>query len=540
MTRLDDLLAWLRRPESYGLPAGETVDVCETPGAWVFLAADRAFKVKKPVDLGFLDFSTLEKRWAIMKEELEINRRTAPDYYLRIAEITEEPGGGFAFDGAGGTVEVALVMKRFDQDRLLSRVAARDGVSDDLAERLGAAVAAFHREAIAAGGGDRADGAAAMIRHAEVNAASLRENAHVFAAGAEPGSAPNFESAALCAAGDVEALIAETDAATKAQAPLFDARAAAGWMQRLHADLHLENIFLGDDGAPVLFDAIEFDPALATMDVMLDLGFLLMDLIERGQPRAANRVLNVWIDRMARLDAPAVYEGLALLPLCVSSRAAVRAHVRARLAAQSDPPDSEKAEDARAYMALARKALAPATPRLIAIGGRSGTGKSTIAKALAPDAALFGGPVAGAVIVRTDEVRKRLFGVAPLEPLPREAYTDEAHARVYAACFEAAGWTLGAGASVILDAAFLDPAERAAAEQTAATAGVAFAGLWLDAPEAVLIDRVSARAGDASDADAEVVRGQFARDVGEVTWACADVSGTVEQAIAAARKATER
>ena len=200
-----------------------------------------------------------------------------------------------------------------------------------------------------------------MRRNTATNAGSLRENAHVFASGA------------------VERLLAATDAEIEARADLINARAEAGWVRRVHGDLHLENIFLDEAGRPTPFDAIEFDDLLATVDVVMDVAFLLMDLVRVGETRAANRVLNVWLDRMARVDAKAAYEGLALLPLCLSCRAAVRAHVRARLSTILEGEASTRAAvEARGYLERAQAWLAPPPPRLVAIGGRSGTGKSTL------------------------------------------------------------------------------------------------------------------------------------------------------------------
>lgn len=509
-----DLLAWLRTPAAYGLASDARVDVIETPGARVFLAGDVAVKVKRPVDLGFLNFSTLERRRALTEVEFALNRRTAPEYYLGVVEIRRD-ADGFHFGGGGEVVEVGLKMRRFDQEKLLSRVAERSGLSDALAEELGAETAAFHAAAPVL----KTSGAASMRRHAAVNAGSLRDNPDVFAEG------------------EAERLIAATDAAITAHEAALEVRAAAGWVRRVHGDLHLANIFLDDAGRPTLFDAIEFDDELATLDVMMDLAFLVMDMSHRGETRAANRALNVWLDRMARADA-SVFDGLAIWPLCLSGRAAVRAHVNARLskAAADAAVRAKAAAEARAYMAEALAWLAPPAPRLLAVGGRSGTGKSTLAKALAPE---IGAPP-GAVILRTDEVRKRLFSVGPTEPLPKEAYGPESHAAVYDAAFADARAALGAAAAVVLDAAFLAPEERAAARALADELGAPFTGLWLDAPQEVLTARVAARRGDASDADADVVAMQFERDVGVMDWDVVDASGTPEEALAAVRAVVSR
>lgn len=510
-------LAWLKDAATHGLAADAAVDVLETPACWVVLAGERAIKVKKPVNLGFLDFSTLEKRRETMCEELRLNRRTAPDYYLRVADITRDEAGRFAFDGAGEAVEVALIMKRFPQERLLSRIAEGQGVSDEIAEALGVAIAAFH------GSESPADepGLQAMERHARINAGALEETAAAFGPG------------------DVDLAVAATTAAIAAHQDLIAARGRNGFVRHLHGDLHLENIFLDERDRPTPFDALEFDAKLATTDVMLDLAFALMDLVERRQRRAASRTLNVWLDHMARAEAGGQHErlgeacadGLALLPLCMALRAQTRAHVRARLALSLRGAERRRRTDeARSYLAHAIAWLDPAPSRLIAVGGRSGSGKSTLAKALAPE---VGGPI-GAVVIRTDEVRKRLAGVAPHERLPKSAYAPERHAQVYAAAISLAERTLAAGVSVILDAAFLAPFERDAARAAASAWNVPFTGLWLEAPDEMLVARVAARGADASDADAAVVRSQIERDVGAIDWEIVDASGAFDATLARA------
>jgi predicted kinase len=254
----------------------------------------------------------------------------------------------------------------------------------------------------------------------------------------------------------------------------------------------------------VPFDALEFDEDLATIDVGYDLAFLLMDLEVRADRAAANRVLNRYV---ARTGDVALTRGL---PLWLSCRAMVRAHVLARLGA----------ERAARYLAFALAALDPPPPCLVAIGGLQGSGKTTLARALAPDL----GAAPGALILRTDEIRKRLAGLAPEERLPPEAYTPEATAAVYAALEDGAATAVAGGHAAIADAVFLDPAERTRIEAVAAAAGVAFHGLWLDAPLAVLEARLMARRGDASDADVAVLRQAAARDPGPIAWARLDAT----------------
>jgi predicted kinase len=315
----------------------------------------------------------------------------------------------------------------------------------------------------------------------------------------------------------VTALGKATRAALGRTQALLAARRRAGRVRRCHGDLHLGNIVLLD-GAPVLFDAIEFDPAFATGDVLYDLAFLLMDLIERGLDAAANTVLNryltdTWCDD--DLDA------LAALPLFLSVRAAIRAKVTA---ARGGPDDHEKA---RAYFALAQRSIAPPPPRIVAVGGLSGTGKSRLAQALAP----LVPPAPGAVWLRSDVERKHLFGVAETERLPAEAYSDEVTARVYAALAGKACRILAAGHSALVDAVFARPEERAAI----AAAGAPFQGLFLEADLDTRVARVGARRADASDADAAVARAQERYDLGAVDWQTVDAGGTPEDTLRWAR-----
>jgi aminoglycoside phosphotransferase family enzyme/predicted kinase len=454
--------------------------VIETSCARIYLAAGRALKVKKAVDFGFLDFSTLEKRrWAITRE-LAFNRRNAPDLYRQILPITRGEDGALTLGGDGAAVEWALEMRRFNPDAVLSN--HPEAVDDNLAESLGRAIARAHAGAeITPDGG----GAAALGYTVSTNADHLR-----------------VLSALL---GDAAARVIEgTDAALEARAALLEARRAAGFARHCHGDLHLANILL-ENGVPVLFDCIEFNDRLSRIDILYDLAFLIMDLDFRGRARAANRVLNAYLDEAARSLPAEIWDGLAALPLMLSARATVRAHVSASTA---------DANLAKAYLAAAERHLAPPAPRLFAVGGLSGSGKTTFARALAPQ--LPGSP--GAVVLRSDEIRKRLWSAGPLDRLPREAYAPETHARVYGELFMIAARLLAAGRCVVLDAAFLAHAEREGAEGIARAAGAPFQGVWLQGDPSILRARLAARKGDASDADARVLDSQLERDLGEVAW----------------------
>jgi len=285
----------------------------------------------------------------------------------------------------------------------------------------------------------------------------------------------------------------------------------------------LRNICLVD-GVPTLFDCIEFNDRIACIDVLYDLAFLLMDLDHRGLSALANAVLNRYFDLAGEAEGD-----LAPLPLFLALRAEIRAHVG--VAAAAAQPDEAKAaqqiEAARGYLVAALAYLRPATPRLIAIGGLSGTGKSTLAYGLAPTV----GRPPGARVLRTDVLRKRLAGVAPETRLPDSAYGSDMTVRVYAALYAAAGEALAAGRPVIADAVFADPVERAAIAEVAARAGVPFTGLWLDAPPEVLEARVAARSGDASDATVAVLRRQLGYDIGRIDWTRVDASGDVQTSL---------
>jgi predicted kinase len=305
---------------------------------------------------------------------------------------------------------------------------------------------------------------------------------------------------------------------------LLEERRRVGRVRRCHGDLHLGNIVLLE-GRPVLFDCLEFDESLASTDVLYDLAFLLMDLQHQGLPRFAWRLLNGYLDETWD-DA-----GLALLPLFLACRAAVRAKVLGLAAGAADASAPSVVAEAREYLERTLGYLEPPPARLVAIGGVSGTGKTTLARQLAPEI----GAAPGAVVLRSDVVRKRMHGIAPGERLPPEAYQKEISGLVYDTLAERAAVLVRAGHAAIVDAVFLDPGERAQIERVAADAGVDFQGLWLTAPEDVLVQRISGRRGDASDATTDVLRQQLAADPGPLTWPTVDVGGAAENVAAQAR-----
>jgi uncharacterized protein len=495
------VIDFLARPQSHG---GAAVTRIDTHAAIVFLTGDRALKIKRAVRFPFLDYSTLAKRKGACEAEITVNRPFAPTIYRGVVAITREKDGTLAIGGHGEPVEWAVEMRRFAETQTLDHLAEAGCIDAALADALGRAVVRAHAAALIVNDAGFVNALAEIIAQ---NDGELR------------GFPGLFETQ------KVDALTTRTTAAFDRARGLLAARERAGFVRRCHGDLHLGNIVLIDN-APVLFDAIEFSAKIATIDVFYDIAFLFMDLIERGLQDAANSVLNRYLTQTRHLEN---LDALAALPLLMSLRAAIRAKVmaaRAKLA--TTPAGAEKS--ARDYFALAQKLLAPPPPRLLAIGGLSGTGKSLLARALAAEIL----PAPGAVWLRSDVERKQMLGVAEDERLPESAYTPQTTAKVYAALADKARRIAAAGHSVIVDAVFAQSHERAA---IAKAGGSAFHGLFLTADLATRLSRVGGRTGDASDADAEVARRQQHYDLGTIDWLDIDASGEPPETLRRARAA---
>jgi aminoglycoside phosphotransferase family enzyme/predicted kinase len=493
------VIEFLASPAAHG---GGPVERIDTHTAVVFLAGDRAFKLKRAVRYDYFDASTVERRRALSDAELALNRRMAPDLYLGVRAVTREPDGTLALDGSGEAVDWVIEMRRFDQEALFDRLAEAGRLDLALMPPLADAIAAFHREAA-----PRPDhgGEAGMRWVIEGNRTAFDEAACLDAAAGRRVS---------------DLARAELDR----RSALLEERRAGGFVRQCHGDLHLRNIVL-IDGSPTLFDGVEFNDRIACTDVLYDFAFLLMDLWRRRLSRHANAVWNRYLLRTGDFAA-------GLLPLFLSCRAAVRAKTSATAAGfQAEPRRREALEaTAREYLAMAERLIRPPAPCLIAVGGRSGSGKSTLALSLAPSV----GAPPGAVVLRSDEIRKQLLKKPLLEPLGPEGYAGWVSMRVYAILAERARRVLAGGHSVIADAVYSSTTERKAIEAVAIEAGVPFVGLWLEASPEVLIARASGRQRDASDADAEVVRRQLARSTGRIGWHRLDTSGSADDVLAQA------
>jgi aminoglycoside phosphotransferase family enzyme/predicted kinase len=472
----------------------------DTHAASVFLEGDRALKIKRAIRFPFLDYSTLEKRKAACEEEIRINHPFAPQVYHRVAAITQNADGSLDIDGNGRPVEYAVEMTRFDERQTIDHLAAAGPLDPDLVDGMAAAIAASHEAASPVPAEPWIDSIPGIIE----------------------GNAAAFRDAACFSAGDVEYLRQASHSAFARIRGALEQRGRQGYVRRCHGDLHLANIVL-IGRKPVLFDAIEFDATMASTDVLYDLAFPLMDFARYGRQAAANALLN----RYLALTASENLDALATLPLFLSLRAAIRAHVLiARLDRNARDSDGIM-QSARAYFELARQTIVPPAPVLIAIGGLSGTGKSALARALAP-AVL---PQPGAVVLRSDVLRKQLFQVGETDRLPESGYRPEITEQIYEILVQRAVRALAQGHSAVADAVFARESERAAAQDAARKHNIRFVGLFLVADLATRKSRVGRREKDASDATPDIAGLQESYKIGAMDWTVIDASGTPEQTL---------
>jgi len=501
------IIAFLSSPQAFA-DGTETVARATTHISEIFIGKSRVYKLKRAVKYPYVDFSNKTQRLKYCEAEVSLNRRTAPQLYLGVKPITFNEKGGYHVGHAGRVVDWVVEMVRFEQDQLFDHLAEAGKLERHLMEHLADNIASFHAHAEARNDGGGRAGVAMTIEG----------NAKAFA-----------EDGRGIVDRDKVALLTDWQHADLADASvLLENRRMNGCVRHCHGDMHLGNIFMNDGGEPVLFDAIEFNEAFATIDVLYDLSFLLMDLDRRRLGMLSSVVMNRY------MDITGSAWGLFALPLFLSLRAAIRSHVACTQAKTIDDAAVQEARsvEAREYLDMALKYLEMPEPRLIAVGGLSGSGKSRAARELAP----YVGVHPGARVVRSDVLRKRIAGVHPLDKLGPEGYTAEMTQQTYEAVYEEARTVLATGHSVIADCVFSKPEERAAIEAVAAEMEVPFAALWLEADPALMQDRVETRTKNASDADAEVVKMQLRYDLGDITWHRVDSSGTREQTDAQARK----
>jgi uncharacterized protein len=463
----------LSRPDSYPPPV-DRVEILQTHISYVLLAGDYAYKIKKPVNLGFLDFSTLEARRRCCEEELRLNRRTAPDLYLATVPITgsdSEPVLG----GEGPAIEYAVKMRRFAQEALLDRVAKRGEFSPALAEAVARKVAAFHATVAIAGPGSPFGSPHHVTAPPRANFDHIERLI---------GDSPDVPQ--------LERLRTWTEHEAARLAPVFTERKRGGFVRECHGDLHLGNIAL-IEGDPTPFDCIEFSADLRWIDVLNEVAFLVMDLADHRLPGLAIHCLNAYLEETGD------YAGLPVLRYYMVYRAMVRAKIACIRAHQPGlAGDAKTASEAeyRSYFHLAERLARRGKTALTLTHGLSGSGKTTVAGELAERL--------GAIRVRSDVERKRLFGFESTARTASEVggglYTQDASRRTYARLTDLARAVLDAGWPVIVDAAFLRDAERAAFRSLARELALPLVIVSCTAPDAELRARILAREHARTDA----------------------------------------
>jgi aminoglycoside phosphotransferase family enzyme/predicted kinase len=472
------------RPEAYAAlhPVAGPVRCIETHVSWVFLTGEFAYKVKKPLRLSFLDYSTVARRAQCCHEELRLNRRHAPDLYLEVAAITGSPATPRLAPldpatAASEPFEHALRMVQFDPRQELGHLLDRNAVKAESCVDLGQRIAAMHGSAPAA------DPASHYGRPDSVHRVTLANFDELTRLGADTGAA------APLPVDQLRGLQAHAGVLFDAGRERMAARRAGGRVREGHGDLHCGNVVRWQESL-VAFDGIEFDPALRWIDVASDVAFLTMDLSRRGRDDLRRAVLQGW------LAAGGDYDALALLPYFEGYRALVRAKVAALRARQDAASARQSMAEACSYLDWAARRRERPAPALLLMVGLSGSGKTWLSQRIAARL--------DAVIVRSDVERKRLAGLQPLQPSGSAAdaglYSLDFNERTYARLRECVASALAGGESIVVDAASLRRGERgrfiALAQRQAARVVI----VHCTAPIAVLRQRVAQRAASATDA----------------------------------------
>ncbi len=470
------LIEQMLSPDFYSHAVQTPIQLVQTHISYVLLTGEFAYKVKKPLDFGFLNYSTLDRRKHFCHEELRLNQRGAPEIYLEVLPIAQQ-GDRYILGGDGEPVEYAVKMRQFPQDTLLSRYFER-GLGPEQLQTLASKIAAFHQ---AAPSSDyvRSFGEVAQVRQ------SIDENydqTEQYIGG--PQTQQQFDDTR-----------AYTDRFFEQQAPLFRSRIDNGWIRECHGDLHLNNICYWQDQY-LLFDCIEFNESFRYVDVMFDVAYIVMDLEAGERPDLSTLFLNAYVEQTGD------WEGLQVLPLYVSRQTYVRAKVTSFLL--GDP--SVSAEDKQAatataarYYRLAWRYAQPSQGTLTLMSGLSGSGKSTVGRELAAHT--------GAIQIRSDAVRKHLGGVPLQQKGDDSLYTPEMTQKTYARLADLAFKLIDAGYSVILDAKYDRAAQRSAILTEAKARQVPLQIVHCEAPQDVRSDRLRSRQ-DIADATVEVMEKQ--------------------------------
>jgi uncharacterized protein len=474
------LIQQMMQPGFYPHPTSESVELIQTHISYVLLTGDYAYKVKKPVNFGFLNYSTLELRQHFCQEELRMNRRGASEVYLEVLPITQNDSQ-FCLEGEGEPVEYTLKMRQFPQDALFLSLFEKGELTEELMIELGRVVAKFHAQALT---NDyiRSFGEVEQVRQAfDENYAQTEKYID------GPQTQAQFEQTKQF-----------TDNFFAQKQELFTSRMQNNWIRECHGDLHLRNICLWHDKI-VLFDCIEFNEPFRFVDVMFDIAYAVMDLEARERTDLSNAYLNTYVEEIGD------WEGLEILPIYLNRQSYVRAKVISFLLDDPSvsPEDKEKAKATAAfYYKLAWEYTKPRDGRLILMSGLSGAGKSTVARQLARKI--------GAIHIRSDAVRKHLASLPLYEKGGADLYTPEMTQKTYEKLLELGIKLAKAGYPVILDAKYDRSQLRADAIAQTQSANISLQILHCTAPETVLRDRLNSRSGDIADATADLLASQIA------------------------------
>ena len=478
------LIRALLRPDAYDHPV-DRLELVETHISWLLLTGPFAYKIKKPIDLGYIDFSTLELRRRYCHEEIRLNRRLAPDTYLEVTSITGSIDSPRLSSNDDGAIDYAVKMIQFSRTNELDRVVERCELTRSQIESLGRLIANFHESIERAGPESNYGNGEQVLKPVEENFKQIRQRI------------PDRESLK-----ELEQVEKWSRDQFQRLETVFERRKEEGYARECHGDLHLANI-AWIDGKPLVFDCIEFNPSLRWIDVLSEIAFLTMDLEERGCPDLAYSFLNAYLEKGGG------YPGLPVLNFYFSYRLMVRAKVEA-IRAYQQPRNSDSRLDAeesfRNYLKLAVARTRPRIPRLIITCGLSGSGKSSLTQSLL-------GPLQ-AIRMRSDVERKRLFGLSTEDDgklnTRLSIYSPEANKRTYEKLVELATTGLNSGCSIIIDATCLKAKQRAKFQTLAGKEGVPYSILNITAPEEVLRERLDKREGGTSDADVAVMKEQLA------------------------------
>ena len=477
-TAIPSLIKLMMQPEFYPHPVKEPIQLIQTHISYVLLTGDYVYKVKKLVNLDFLDFSTLSARNHFCQEELRLNRLLAPEIYLEVLPITQQ-GESFILGGEGEPQEYTLKMRQFSQDALLSKMLKQGKLTPELMEQLGRIVAQVHLQA-KTNDYIRSFGAIAKIKDA------IKQNYQ--------------QSQKYIGSLQTQQQYEETkqfsDNFFSLQEALLNQRQENNWIRECHGDLHLDNICMWHDKIQ-LFDRIEFNEPFRFVDVMYDVAFLVMDLEAAGQKELANVFLNTYIEQTGD------WEGLRILPLYLSRQAYVRAKINSWLWDNPTLTEENKrqaATKASNYYHLAWEYTCPQPGKLIMMSGLSGSGKTTVAKQLARSL--------GAIHIRSDAVRKHLSGTPLSQSGDPSIYTPAMTQKTYGRLLELGTKLASQGFIVILDAKYDRHSLRSAVITQAQNNQIPIEIVFCTAPETVLRDRILARTGDISDATVDLLESQ--------------------------------